>query len=35
VASGGYVGSRYVDTTVVLSSELGEERHAWRKATGC
>jgi hypothetical protein len=33
--SGSYVRGRYVDTTVVLSSELAEARHGWRKATGC
>jgi hypothetical protein len=34
-ASGGYVRGRYYDTTVVLGSELGAERHGWRKITGC
>jgi hypothetical protein len=34
-ASGGYIGGRYVDTTVVLSSELGAERAEYRKITGC
>jgi hypothetical protein len=34
-ASGGYVGGRYVDTTVVLSSELGAERAEYQKITGC
>jgi hypothetical protein len=35
IQSGGYVAGRHYDTTVVLDSELGAERHEWRKGTGC